>query len=63
MVGKVASEVFRYKPFIVLEEELEMDEPIARLFFKEAKLDEDNDENEQLRRELWINKKYKNQLR
>ncbi len=62
MLGKVASEVFRYKPFIVLEEELEIDEPVARMFFKEAKLDGDNDKNKQERRELWINKNYKNKL-
>ena len=38
MLGTVANKVFRYKPFIVLEEELEIDELVAYMFFKEDKI-------------------------
>ena len=63
LLGQIANQVFRYKPFIVLEEELEIDQPVAKMFFKEANLDEDNDKNIQDRKDLWINKNYKNILR
>ena len=63
ILTETAQTLFRYSPFIVLESELEITEDAANMFFKRMGLGTDINENKERKMDLWINKKYKDELR
>ena len=63
IISEAANHTFRFKPFIVLESELEKDREVATLFFKKMKLSTDTNEDTEEKVNLWVNKKCKNRLR